>query len=197
MTFRLGLTGSIGMGKSTTARMFQDEGCALWDADATVHRLYAKGGAAVPPLKALFPDVIEDEAVSREKIKARIARDESTLQKIEEIVHPLVTKDRQDFLEMTKADIVVLDIPLLFEGGYDASMDAVVVVTINPEEQRRRLLERGGMTPSHLDRIMAKQMPDAEKRARADYVIVTDTEEHARNQVRAIVKDIKQRLCDA
>lgn len=192
MTFRLGLTGSIGMGKSTTARMFQEEGCALWDADATVHRLYAKDGAAVPPLKALFPDIIEDEAVSREKIKAKIARNESVMREIEKIVHPLVAKDKEEFLQMTKADIVVLDIPLLFEGGYDTGMNAVVVVTIDPEEQRRRLLERGGMTLSQLDRIMSKQIPDFEKRARADYVIVTDTKEHARDQVRAVVKDIRQ-----
>ena len=194
MTFRLGLTGSMGMGKSTTAQMFTDEGCALWDADAAVHRLYAKGGAAVEPMQAVFPTAIENSEVSRTRLKELIAADKTALKKIEEIVHPLVTKDRAEFLVQSTADITVLDIPLLFETGAEAQMDAVVVVTTDPESQRRRLLERGTMTPAQLDAILGKQAPDAEKRTRADYVIITDTLEHAREQVQAVVKNIRAKL---
>ncbi|WP_272010177.1 dephospho-CoA kinase [Roseovarius sp. ZX-A-9] len=192
MSFRLGLTGSIGMGKSTTARMFADEGCALWDADAAVHRLYAPGGAAVAPMAAAFPDAVIDGAVSRAALKEIIAADPSALGRIEQIVHPLVAADRQAFLAKTVSDIVVFDIPLLFEKSNENQMDAVVCVTAPPEVQRERVMERGTMTEAQFQAILAKQMPDAEKRALADYVIETATLEHARAQVQAVIRDIRE-----
>ncbi len=192
MTFVLGLTGSIGMGKSTTAQMFADLGCAVWDADAAVHRLYASGGAAVVPMAAAFPDAIEDGGVSRVALKRIIAADDTALARIEAIVHPLVAADRQTFLSETETDIAVLDIPLLFENGYDTAMDATVCVTAPSDVQRARVLERGTMSEAQLDAIIAKQMPDAEKRARATWIITTDTLEHARTQVQAVVDAIRK-----
>lgn len=197
MAFLLGLTGSIGMGKSSTARLFAEEGCDVWDADAAVHRLYAKGGAAVAPMGAAFPGAIEDGAVSRPALKRVLVEDPSALKQIEAIVHPLVGSDRQDFIDASNADIIVLDIPLLYETGGDARMDAVVVVSIDESEQRKRVLERGTMTEAQFETIKAKQMPDAEKRERADYVVVTDTPEHARAQVREIIKNIRGTMAHA
>ena len=197
MTFRLGLTGSIGMGKSTTAQMFVEEGCALWDADAAVHRLYARGGDAVGPMSDLFPDAIEDGAVSRNRLRRIVAQDPAALEKIETVVHPLVARDRAAFLREAKADIVVLDIPLLFETGGDREMDAVVCVSVAPEEQQKRVLERGTMTAEQFAQILAKQMPNAEKCARSDFVIETDTVEHARAQVQTVVRGIREKLRDA
>ena len=191
--FKLGLTGSIGMGKSTTAKMFAEAGCAVWDADAAVHRLYAKGGAAVGPLAALFPEVIEDGAVSRRQMREIIAQDPEALKKIEGIVHPLVAADRQSFLKTAEAEIAVLDIPLLFETGAEAQMDAVACVSIQEEMQEKRVLERGTMTVEQFAQIRAKQMPNAEKCARSDFVIVTDTVEHARAQVHDVIKRIRER----
>jgi len=197
MTFKLGLTGSIGMGKSTTAQLFADEGCTVWDADAAVHRLYARGGAAVGAMSEAFPETIEDGAVSRARLKALIAREPAALGQIETIVHPLVARDRAEFLESARSDIVVLDIPLLFETGGEAKMDAVVCVTAPPALQRARVLERGAMTEAQFKSILAKQMPDAEKRKRADFVIVTDTVEHARQQVQDVIRQIRNRQSHA
>ena len=197
MTFRLGLTGSIGMGKSTTLKMFADEGCAVWDADASVYRLYSVGGAAVAPVAAAFPQAIENGAVSRERLKQIISETPQALIRIEQIVHPLVAADRQAFIRKAKADIVVLDIPLLFETGAEAGMDAIVVVTAPPDVQRARVEKRGTMTESQFQAIHAKQVPDAEKRRRADFVIVTDTLEHARAQVHDVVQTIRQGQSDA
>lgn len=197
MTFKLGLTGSIGMGKSTTAQMFADLGCAVWDADAAVHRLYSKGGLAVGPMQAAFPDAVIDGAVSREKLKDILGQDPSKLAEIEAIVHPLVAEDRLDFLDQSDAAISVLDIPLLFETGADALMDATACVTAPSEIQKARVMARGTMSEVQFNAILSKQMPDAEKCARADYVIVTDTLEHARAQVAEIVQTIQAKLTHA
>lgn len=197
MTFLIGLTGSIGMGKSTTARQFEAEGCAVWDADAAVHRLYAKGGAAVAPMAEAFPAAVIDGAVSRDALKLIISRDPQALRKIEKIVHPLVAQDRAAFIAATAAEIVVLDIPLLFETGGEARVDATVCVSIDPETQKKRVMSRGTMSEDQFAAILAKQMPDSEKRARADYVITTDTAESAAHQVRAVLADIRRRMVHA
>lgn len=193
MTFKLGLTGSIGMGKSTTAQMFAKEGCAIWDADAAVHRLYKSGGAAVAPLAKAFPDAIENGAVSRDRLKAIIATDPDALAVIESIVHPLVAADRAVFVAQTKAPIAVFDIPLLFETGGDAQMDAVACVSVDAETQKARVMARGTMSPEQFQQILDKQMPNAEKCARSDYVIETYTLDDARHQVRDVVRSILAR----
>ena len=193
MTFLLGLTGSIGMGKSTTAKLFAEAGCDVWDADAAVHRLYGPGGAAVAPMGEAFPQAIVDGAVSREVLKRIIGADPGALKRIEAIVHPLVGEDRAGFIAKAASDIIVLDIPLLFETGGNARMDAVAVVSTDAGTQRQRVLERGTMTEAQFEAILAKQVPDAEKRAQADYVIITDTVEHAREQVQDVVRDIRER----
>jgi dephospho-CoA kinase len=197
MTYIIGLTGSIGMGKSTTAQMFADEGCALWDADAAVHRLYAPGGAAVAPMQAAFPEAVIDGAVSRDALKTILAKSPQALATIEQIVHPLVAQDRQAFIAATDADIVVLDIPLLFEGRGHRIVDTTVCVSVDAETQRARVLARGTMSEDQFEMIRAKQMPDAEKRALADHVVITDTLDHARDQVRAIVSEIREKLKNA
>ena len=193
MSFRLGLTGSIGMGKSTTAQMFVDAGCALWDADAAVHRLYSAGGAAVAPMADAFPSAIEDGAVSRGALRAIIAAYVDALKRIESIVHPLVAADRAAFIANANAAILVFDIPLLFETGGDAGMDAVGVVYVAEDIQQDRVMARGTMTQEQFLAIKAKQMPAAEKCARADYVIETDTLEHSRAQVHHVIEQIKKR----
>ncbi|MGR3761272.1 dephospho-CoA kinase [Roseobacteraceae bacterium NS-SX3] len=197
MSFCLGLTGSIGMGKSTTARLFAEAGCAIWDADAAVHRLYARGGAAAAPMAEEFPDAIEDGAVSRTALKRIISADPAALKRIEAIVHPLVARDRAAFRAAAASPILVFDIPLLFETGGDAEMDAVACVKVDAETQRARVLARGTMTVEQFEQILHKQMPIEEKAARADYVIVTDTLEHARAQVAAVLADIKGKMADA
>ena len=194
MIFKLGLTGSIGMGKSTTARMFADLGCAVWDADAAVHRLYSADGKATRAIAKLFPDVVGPEGVSRQALRNRISEDPELLGDIEKIVHPLVRKDRENFAMRHSGSIGVFDIPLLFETGGDAEMDAVVCVTVSPEEQQERVLERGAMSLQEFRQIRDRQMPNAEKCARSDYVIETDTLEHARAQVQAVFIDIKSRI---
>lgn len=195
--FKLGLTGSIGMGKSTTAAMFAELGCEIWDADAAVHRLYSSGGAAVAPMQAQFPQVVEDNTVSRAKLRILIANDPSALKSIEQIVHPLLGQDRSDFVKNAKSDILVYDIPLLFETGGDARMDAVACVWTAPEIQEQRVMERGTMSAEQFEVIRAKQLPADEKRDRADYVIVTDTIEHALTQVQNVLKSIRQRMSNA
>jgi dephospho-CoA kinase len=197
MTVLIGLTGSIGMGKSTTAKLFAAEGCAVWDADAAVHRLYALGGAAVAPIAAAFPEAVTGGVVSRDALKSIIGREPAALRRIEQIVHPLVAEDRAQFIATADADIIVLDIPLLFETGGEARVDATVCVSVDPMTQRARVMERGTMTPAQFEAILAKQMPDADKRARADYVIITDTPDHAARQVRDILADIRKRKSDA
>ena len=192
--FLLGLTGSIGMGKSTTAAMFRDEGVPVWDADAAVHRLYGIGGAAVPAIGALHPGAVVAGAVDRARLKHWIAADRTALKRIEEAVHPLVAEDRAAFIEAAAqagAPIVVLDIPLLFETGADAGMDATLVVSVPAEIQRQRVLARPGMTEAQLDFILARQMPDAEKRTRATWVIETLDLEGTRAAVRKLIQRIE------
>ncbi|MEN8657822.1 dephospho-CoA kinase [Marivita sp.] len=197
MMFKLGLTGSIGMGKSTTARLFADAGCSVWDADAAVHRLYAKGGAAVRPMEALFPDAISDGSVDRGALRSIIVKRQDALRMIEGIVHPLVRDDRAQFAANADTDVIVFDIPLLFETGGEAEMDAVACVTVSPEKQEERVMERGTMTREQFAAIRAKQMPNDDKCARSDFVIETDTLEHARAQVHDVLEQIRKRMTDA
>lgn len=196
MAFKLGLTGSIGMGKSTTAQIFADLGCAVWDADAAVHRIYGVGGAAVPAMAALLPDAVIEGAVSRDVLKQHIMQDPTMLQRIEAIVHPLVAADRAAFIDDATADILVFDIPLLFETGGDKGMDASVTVYVDEDTQRARVLARGTMSEAQFEAIRTKQMPIAEKRARADYEIETDTPDHARSQVEALLDSIRSRMAE-
>jgi dephospho-CoA kinase len=191
MPFRLGLTGSIGMGKSTTAAMFADEGIPVWDADAAVHHLYAAGGAAVAPIGEIFPAALQDGAIDRVQLKALIARDPAALTWIETIVHPLVAADRAAFLAGAHADMVVLDIPLLFENGMQAQMDATLLVTAPPDLQRARVLLRPGMTDAQFAMLLARQMPDAQKRGLATHIVETLSEPVVRTYVSALIAHIR------
>ncbi|MEL7090491.1 MAG: dephospho-CoA kinase [Pseudomonadota bacterium] len=197
MMFKLGLTGSIGMGKSTTAAMFAEAGVPVWDADAAVHELYAPDGPAPAALEAAFPGTVRDDGhVDRDALRALIAKDPAVLDTINGIVHPLVAKHRAQFLSQQDG-LVLLDIPLLYETGGDAFCDAVVVVSTDTDTQRARVLDRGTMTEADFQAILSRQTPDAEKRARADYVIITDTVEHARAQVQDVLQDVRKRMQDA
>lgn len=189
--FLLGLTGSIGMGKSTTAKMFAELGCDVWDADAAVHRLYAKGGAAVGAIAILLPDAVSDGEVQRDALKSHIKENPEVLSKIEDIVHPLVAEDRARFIEKSSAEIVVLDIPLLFENGTGSEFDAVAVVSVDPDTQRERVMARGQMSEEMFEKIRTKQMPNAEKEARADFVIPTYNLQDAKKAVETIVMKIR------
>ncbi|OOY22968.1 dephospho-CoA kinase [Thioclava sediminum] len=190
--FLLGLTGSIGMGKSTTAAMFAEAGIPVWDADRTVHDLYAKGGEAVAPIAAAFPSAVKDGAVDRAELKKLLASDKKALTRLESIVHPLTTASRSDFIAAhPEADLILLDIPLLFETGADAACDETLVVTAPPEVQRARVLERPDMTEAQLDFILSRQMPDAEKRRRATFVIETLDLEQTRQDVRNLIAKIR------
>ncbi len=191
----IGLTGSIGMGKSTTAAMFREAGIPVYDADAAVADLYVKGGAAVEPLEAAFPGVTKDGAVDREALRQRVLGNDEAMAKLNSIVHPLVGMSRMGFFaeaQAAKADMVILDIPLLFETGGNANMDAVVVASAPAEMQRERVLAREGMTDARLDDILKRQTPDAEKRARADFIVDTGQGlEHARAQVQEIIAALR------
>ncbi|MCZ7642084.1 MAG: dephospho-CoA kinase [Pseudorhodoplanes sp.] len=190
--FILGLTGSIGMGKTTTARLFAEEGVPVHDADAAVHRLYE--GEAVALIEREFPGTTSEGEVDRAKLGARVVGDPQALKRLEAIVHPLVRKSETNFLDDTRrrgAPVVVLDIPLLFETGGDARVDAVVVVTAPAEVQRARVLARPGMTAEKFEALLAKQMPDAEKRRRADFIVDSG---HGLESARAQVRDILARV---
>lgn len=190
----LGLTGSIGTGKSTTAEMFRSLGVPVHDADATVHALYRN--EAVGPVGEAFPGVVENGAVDRKALAAHLAARPEDFQRLEAIIHPLVRRSETVFLERQRAagaPLVVLDIPLLFETGGDRRVDKTVVVSCDPETQRRRVLARPGMTEEKFAMLLARQIPDAEKRARADFVVNTDNGlEAAREQVEQLVERLRR-----
>jgi len=191
----LGLTGSIGMGKTTTARMFAEEGAWVHDADATVHELYGRGGKAVGPIGEAFPDAVKDGVVDRKALAGLIKADAQALGRLEAIVHPLVAASRDAFLRKARAfgaKVAVLDVPLLFETGGHKALDAVVVVSAPSDVQRQRVLERPGMTAEQLETLLERQAPDADKRARADFIVDTGQGlDHARAQVRQILATVK------
>jgi dephospho-CoA kinase len=184
----LGLTGSIGMGKSTTAKLFAEAGVPVYDADAAVHKIYE--GEAAPAIEAAFPGTTVDGRVDRAKLSAKVVHDQAAIKQLEQIVHPMLGASRKKFLddaEASGAPVVVMDIPLLFETGGENRVDAVVVVSTDPATQRERILARGTMTSEALDGILARQLPDAEKRKRADFVVDTS---HGLDPVRAAIRDI-------
>jgi dephospho-CoA kinase len=188
----LGLTGSIGMGKSTTAKLFAEAGVPVYDADAAVHKIYE--GEAAPAIEAAFPGTTVDGKVDRNRLSAKVVHDPAAMKRLEQIVHPMLGASRQKFLEDAEgsgAPVVVVDIPLLFETGGESRVDAVVVVTTSPEIQRQRILARDNMTGEKLDAIQARQLPDAEKRKRADFVVDTS---HGLDPVRARIRDILQQV---
>jgi dephospho-CoA kinase len=184
----LGLTGSIGMGKSTTAKLFAEAGVPVYDADATVHRLYE--GEAAPAIEAAFPGTTANGKVDRNRLSAQVVHDPAAIKRLEGIVHPMLGASRQKFLhdaEQSGAPVAVVDVPLLYETGGEKRVDAVVVVTTTPEIQRERILARENMTGEKLDSLLARQLPDAEKRKRADFVVDTS---HGLDPVRARIRDI-------
>jgi dephospho-CoA kinase len=184
----LGLTGSIGMGKSTTAKLFAEAGVPVYDADAAVHQLYE--GEAAPAIEAAFPGTTSDGKVDRARLSAKVVHDPAAMRRLEQIVHPMLSASRQKFFddaETAGAPVAVVDVPLLFETGGEKRVDAVVVVTTSPELQRERVLARGTMDEEKLNSILARQMPDAEKRRRADFVVDTS---HGLDPVRARIRDI-------
>jgi len=190
MTHLLGLTGSIGMGKSTTADMFRKAGVPVWDADATVHALYAKGGLAIGPIGQAFPSAVVDGAVNRDELKSIIASQPEALATLEGIVHPLVAEDRAIFCKQRDEPLLLFDIPLLYETGADRWLTSVLVVTAPPDIQRARVLARPGMTEAHFAQIRARQIPDAEKQARADHVIETLTLDQTRTAVQNLIEEL-------
>jgi len=193
--FAIGLTGGIGMGKSETAKLFAAEGVAVHDADTAISRLYGKGGAAVDAIAQVFPGTVKDGAVDRAALSARVVKDPAALARLEQLVHPLVQKDRQDFLKHATAPIVLFDIPLLFEIGAEHEMDAVVVASAPEEIRRARVLARPGMTVEKFESLKARQLDDTKKRQQADYVVMTDKGlDHAREQVKMILADIRTKL---
>lgn len=184
----LGLTGSMGMGKSTTAKLFAEAGVPVYDADATVHKVYEC--EAAPAIEAEFPGTTVDGKVDRARLSAKVVGDPDAIRRLEAIVHPMLRSYHQKFLddaEQSGVPVAVVDVPLLFETGGDKRVDAVVVVSTAPEIQRQRILARGTMTEEALDALLARQMPDAEKRKRADFVVDTS---HGLDPVRARIRDI-------
>lgn len=193
--FIIGLTGSIGMGKTETGKMFEALGIPRYDADAVVHGLYARGGVAVAAIEKTFPGTVTEGQVNRDLLAAQVKTDDKAFQRLEAIVHPLTTQARAIFLEEAAADgadMVLLDIPLLFEIGADKLVDTIVVVSAPEHVQHARVLARPGMTLERLEALKARQIPDAEKRARADFVIETDKGfDHAQALVRNIIAQLR------
>lgn len=188
----LGLTGSIGMGKSTTAKMFAEAGVPVYDADATVHQLYE--GEAVAAIEVAFPGTTVNGKVDRTLLSPRVVHDAEAMKRLESIVHPMLRAHHQKFLddaEKSGAPVAVVDVPLLYETGGESRVDAVVVVTTAPDVQRERILAREGMTPEKLDAILVKQLPDAEKRRRADFVVDTS---HGLDPVRIRIHEILEEV---
>ena len=190
MSVRLGLTGSIGMGKSTAAGLFRAEGCPVWDADACVHRLYGPGGAGAEEIRRIAPRAVTEAGVDRAKLRGLIADDSGLLKRVEAAIHPLVAADRAAFIASNDAPCLVFEIPLLFETNAQDTLSAVAVVSTRPDLQRERVLARPGMAEETFQMILSKQIPDAEKRARADYVIDSTTLETATADVRRILADL-------
>jgi len=194
MSIKLGLTGSIGMGKSTTANFFREFGVPVWDADAEVDKLYVAGGAAVAPIGAMVPEAIKQGFVDRDVLKSEIARDERFLGKIEAVVRPLLAESRQNFhTQHQKSAVMLFDIPLLYETDSEGWLDNVLVVTAPEHVQRQRLLARGSMDEALLNTILARQMPDNEKRALADFIFDTSQGlDHTKAQVKALIQALEQ-----
>jgi dephospho-CoA kinase len=197
---RVGLTGSIGMGKSETAKLFAHLGLPVFDADATVHALYAPGGAGTAAIAGRFPEAVTADGVDRARLANVIAADPSALLALEALIHPLVRKEEDRFLDAARArneELVILDIPLLFETGRYQTMDAIVVVSAPEATQRERVLKRPGMTREKFDAILARQVPDVDKRAKADFVIETDKGlDDALAQVRRVAAELRQRAAE-
>lgn len=195
--FIIGLTGSIGMGKSTTAQMFAALGVPVWDADNCVAQLYAKGGKAVALVADKFPTALIEGEISKTALKEILRDQPSLIKTLEVIVHPLVAEDRKNFLETTEKPVVLVDIPLLFETKSDKMVDAIVVVSVDAETQKNRVLAREGMSKSHFKTILSKQLPDGEKRRRADYIIETIDLDSTRQQVQTVLAAIKEQISHA
>jgi dephospho-CoA kinase len=193
--YAIGLTGGIGMGKSETAKLFAAEGVPVHDADAAISRLYGKGGGAVDAIAKTFPGTVKDGRVDRALLSTRVVGDPAALVQLEQLVHPLVQRDRQEFLANATAPIVLFDIPLLFEIGAEGEMDAVVVASAPEEVRRARVMARPGMTVEKFESLTARQLPDSQKRQQAHYVVMTDKGlDHAREQVRMILADIRNKI---
>ena len=194
MKFKLGLTGSIGMGKTSTASLFEKYNCGVWDADKAVHRLYGRGGEAVKPIAKFFPKAIKEGSVNRTELKKYLSEDFDQITVLENIVHPLVSADREKFIEKTKYKINVFDIPLLFETGSNKIMDKVACVFVSKPIQMERIRSRKSMTENQIEKIMRQQMPIEEKCRLSDFVIETYNKDDTEKQVVSVIKEINSYL---
>ena len=194
MKFKLGLTGSMGMGKTSTAFLFEKYNCGIWDADKAVHRLYGRGGEAVKPIAKFFPKAIKEGSVNRTELKKYLSEDFDQITLLENIVHPLVSADREKFIERTKYKINVFDIPLLFETGSNKIMDKVACVFVSKPIQMERIRSRKSMTENQIEKIMRQQMPIEEKCRLSDFVIETYNKDDTEKQVVSIIKEIESYL---